>query len=113
MSSSVACAPRAAWWSWVAPRGRRRRRRCARRCPSSSPCSTLATAKDELNVKALEIRDRAEGLVREIVKPDLKVLGPKLGKDLPKIRAALAEGRYERRDGARVVEGLELQPNEV
>ncbi len=74
----------------------------------------LATiVKDELNVKALEIRDRAEGLVREIVKPDLKVLGPKLGKDLPKIRAALADGRYQRKDGAIVVEGVELAPNEV
>src|SRR6266513_1737545 len=48
--------------------------------------------KDELNVKAIEVRDAAEGLVRETVKPDLKVLGPKLGKDLPRIRQALAEG---------------------
>ncbi|HEV8535189.1 MAG TPA: isoleucine--tRNA ligase [Candidatus Limnocylindria bacterium] len=69
--------------------------------------------KDELNVKALEVRDRAEGLVKETVKPDLKVLGPKLGKDLPRIRQALAEGRYERRDGSIVVEGLVLSPKEV
>src|SRR5207237_68945 len=34
--------------------------------------------KDELNVKAIEVRDAAEGLVKETVKPDLKVLGPKL-----------------------------------
>ena len=54
--------------------------------------------KDELNVKAIEIRDEAEGLVKVTVKPDLKVLGPKLGKDLPRVRQALAEGRYERRD---------------
>ncbi|HEY6958897.1 MAG TPA: isoleucine--tRNA ligase [Candidatus Limnocylindria bacterium] len=72
-----------------------------------------AVVRDELNVKALEIRDEAKGLVREIVKPDLKVLGPKLGKDLPKVRAALAEGRYARRDGTIVVEGFELAPNEV
>ncbi|TMC78021.1 MAG: hypothetical protein E6J09_05675 [Chloroflexi bacterium] len=69
--------------------------------------------KDELNVKTLEIRDQAEGLVKETVKPDLKVLGPKLGKDLPRIRQALAEGRYERRDGSIAVEGLTLAPNEV
>jgi isoleucyl-tRNA synthetase len=69
--------------------------------------------KDELNVKAFEVRDDAEGLVREIVRPDLKVLGPKLGKELPRVRAALAEGRYERRDGSYVVEGRTLDPSEV
>ena len=69
--------------------------------------------KDELNVKAVEVRDRAEGLVREIVKPDLKVLGPRLGKDLPRVRQALADGRYEREDGAIRVEGFSLGPDEV
>jgi isoleucyl-tRNA synthetase len=69
--------------------------------------------KDELNVKMLEVRDAAEGLVRETVKPDLKVLGPKLGKDLPRVRQALAEGRYERRDGTIRVEGFELSDTEV
>ncbi len=69
--------------------------------------------KDELNVKAFEIRDDAEGLVRETVKPELKALGPKLGKDLPRVRAALAEGRYERRDGTYLVEGHTLQASEV
>src|SRR5207245_5857981 len=29
-----------------------------------------AIVRDELNIRSLEIRDRAEGLVREIVKPD-------------------------------------------
>jgi isoleucyl-tRNA synthetase len=72
-----------------------------------------AIVKDELNVKALEIRDRAEGLVREVVKPELKSLGPRLGKDLPRVRAALGEGRYERRDGTIRVEGFELKPEEV
>src|SRR5437867_4242766 len=69
--------------------------------------------KDELNVKAVEIRDVAEGLVKETVKPDLKVLGPKLGRDLPRVRQALAEGRYERRDGTITVEGFELADTEV
>ena len=69
--------------------------------------------KDELNVKAIEIRDAAEGLVKETVKPDLKVLGPKLGKDLPRVRQALADGRYERRDGTIRVEGFELSDTEV
>jgi isoleucyl-tRNA synthetase len=69
--------------------------------------------KDELNVKAVEVRDAAEGLVKETVKPDLKLLGPKLGKDLPRVRQALAEGRYERRDGTIRVEGFELADTEV
>ena len=72
-----------------------------------------AIIRDELNVKELEVRDRAEGLVREVVKPELKALGPRLGKDLPRVRAALAEGRYERRDGTILVEGHELRPEEV
>ncbi|TME26604.1 MAG: isoleucine--tRNA ligase, partial [Chloroflexi bacterium] len=69
--------------------------------------------KDELNVKAIEVRDRAEGLVKEVIKPDLKVLGPKLGKDLPRVRKALSEGRYERRDGTIAVEGFILSDTEV
>lgn len=69
--------------------------------------------RDELNVKAFEVRDDAKGLVRETVKPELKALGPKLGKDLPRVRQALAEGRFTIRDGNTVVEGFTLAPNEV
>src|SRR2546428_9632859 len=68
--------------------------------------------KDELNVKAIEIRDAAEGLVKETVKPDLKVLGPKLGKELPRVRQALPAGSYERRDGTINVEGFDLSEAE-
>jgi isoleucyl-tRNA synthetase len=72
-----------------------------------------AIIRDELNVKAFEVRDHAEGLVREIVKPELKALGPKLGKDLPRVRQALADGRFTSRDGAIQVEGFTLSPTEV
>jgi isoleucyl-tRNA synthetase len=68
---------------------------------------------DELNVKAFEVRDRALGLVREIVKPELKSLGPKLGKDLPRVRAALQAGRFKSVDGGIEVEGFTLSPEEV
>ncbi len=69
---------------------------------------------DELNVKAFEVRDRAEGLVREVVKPELKALGPKLGKDLPRVRTALQEGRYTSVEGGGVVvEGFTLSAAEV
>ncbi|MBM4434454.1 MAG: isoleucine--tRNA ligase [Chloroflexi bacterium] len=69
--------------------------------------------REELNVKLLELREDAGDLVREVVKPDLKVLGPKLGKELPKVRAALAEGRYERKGGGYLVEGHTLGADEV
>jgi isoleucyl-tRNA synthetase len=70
--------------------------------------------RDELNVKELEIRDDAAGLVELRVKPELKALGPKLGKDLPRVRTALAEGRFSQRgDGAFEVEGFTLLPSEV
>ncbi len=69
--------------------------------------------KDELNVKAFEVRDEAEGLVELKVKPDLKVLGPKLGKDLPRVRAALAEGRFVAIDGGFDVDGVHLRADEV
>ncbi|MEA2662062.1 MAG: isoleucyl-tRNA synthetase [Chloroflexota bacterium] len=68
---------------------------------------------DELNVKAFEVRDRAESLVTEVVKPELKALGPKLGKDLPRVRAALQAGLYTRVDCVILVEGFTLAPEEV
>jgi isoleucyl-tRNA synthetase len=68
---------------------------------------------DELNVKSFEVRDQAEGLMREIVKPELKSLGPKLGKDLPRVRAALQAGRYRSVDGGLEVEGFTLSAAEL
>jgi isoleucyl-tRNA synthetase len=68
---------------------------------------------DELNVKSFEVRDQAAGLVREIVKPELKSLGPKLGKDLPRVRAALQAGRYKSVEGGIEVEGFTLTALEV
>ena len=68
---------------------------------------------DELNVKSFEVRDQAEGLVREIVKPELKSLGPKLGKDLPRVRAALQAGRYKSVAGGFEVDGFTLTAQEV
>jgi isoleucyl-tRNA synthetase len=48
------------------------------------------------------------------VKPNLPVLGPKLGGGLREVRAALAEGRFEQLEGGRFrVNGYELGPDEV
>jgi len=46
---------------------------------------------DELNVKDLRFVGGEEELVAYVVKPDLKVLGPKLGKQLGLLQAALKE----------------------
>jgi isoleucyl-tRNA synthetase len=48
------------------------------------------------------------------VKPNLPVLGPKLGKDLSEVRRALEAGRFERLDDGRVaVAGHELGAEDV
>jgi isoleucyl-tRNA synthetase len=44
---------------------------------------------DELNVKALEVLDSSAGLLHYRVKPNLRLLGPRLGRRLPALRAAL------------------------
>jgi isoleucyl-tRNA synthetase len=78
---------------------------------------------DELNIKGLVLTEDATGLVGYCIKPNLRTLGPKHGKVLPKITIALAEA-----DGsaiaARVAAGesfdlvvagetLSLDPNDV
>jgi isoleucyl-tRNA synthetase len=67
---------------------------------------------EELRVKEVEAGDveAAELLVR----PNLPVLGPKLGKELGAVRAALQAGEFELLDGGRVRVGShELAPEEV
>jgi isoleucyl-tRNA synthetase len=67
---------------------------------------------DELRVKSVEF-----GPVEAVelhVKPHLPALGPKLGKELGAVRAALAAGEFEELDGGRFrVLGRELEPDEV
>jgi isoleucyl-tRNA synthetase len=48
------------------------------------------------------------------VKPNLRILGPKLGAALPEVRTALAEGRFRELDDGRFqVDGHVLEPDEV
>jgi isoleucyl-tRNA synthetase len=44
---------------------------------------------DELNVKALEVLDSSTGLLHYRIKPNLRLLGARLGRQLPALRAAL------------------------
>ena len=47
--------------------------------------------KEELNVKEVRFVDRADEYVSYSIAPDFKKLGPKLGKDLPLVKGALAK----------------------
>jgi isoleucyl-tRNA synthetase len=67
---------------------------------------------EELRVKSVAFEPLAGAGVR--AKPNLKLLGPRLGPLLPPVGAALSEGRFERlEDGSVQVEGQELRPEEV
>jgi isoleucyl-tRNA synthetase len=72
----------------------------------------LDEIRDELRVKEVEL---GEVDAQELhVKPNLPVLGPKLGKELSRVREALTAGEFEELEngGFRVGE-LELAPDEV
>jgi isoleucyl-tRNA synthetase len=67
---------------------------------------------DELSVKEVEFGPVEATELR--VKPNLPVLGPKLGKELGAVRAALEVGKFEELDDGRLrVDGHELSPDEV
>jgi isoleucyl-tRNA synthetase len=67
---------------------------------------------EELSVKDVEFGEVEASELR--VKPNLPVLGPKLGKDLGAVRAALEAGEFEELDGGRFrANGYELGPDEV
>ena len=67
---------------------------------------------EELSVKEVEFGPVEATELR--VKPNLPVLGPKLGKELRAVRAALEAGQFEELgDGRLRVDGHELGPDEV
>jgi isoleucyl-tRNA synthetase len=67
---------------------------------------------DELNVKQVQFGEVDASELR--VKPNLPVLGPKLGKELGAVRQALESGQFEELGGGRFrVNGYELGPDEV
>jgi isoleucyl-tRNA synthetase len=67
---------------------------------------------DELRVKGVEFGDVEASELR--VKPNLPLLGPKLGAALREVGAALAEGRFTELEGGRFqVNGHVLDPEEV
>jgi len=72
----------------------------------------LDEIKEELRVKDVELLDSAP--VRFSYKPNLRVLGPKLGPRLPEVRAALEAGDFEELgDGRLRAAGQELEQDEL
>ncbi len=68
--------------------------------------------RDELRVKDVEFGDVDAAELS--VKPNLPLLGPRLGKELPAVRAALAAGDFEELPEGRFrAAGQELAPDEV
>jgi isoleucyl-tRNA synthetase len=66
--------------------------------------------KDELRVKEVEFSGAP--LTRTRYKPNLRVLGPRLGKDLKAVQEALARDEFELRNGRVRVAGHELSPTD-
>jgi isoleucyl-tRNA synthetase len=60
-----------------------------------------ALMKDELNVHAVHFVPKADEYVRYLVKPNFRALGPRVGKAMPAVKAALAEA-----DGAALLREL-------
>jgi isoleucyl-tRNA synthetase len=68
--------------------------------------------RDELRVKEVEFGEVEATELR--VKPNLPLLGPKLGNELGAVRTALEAGDFEQLDGGRFrAAGRELEPAEV
>jgi isoleucyl-tRNA synthetase len=67
----------------------------------------------EVNVKAVEFRDDLESFGQFVLKPQGKVLGPKLGGDTQKVMAAARSGEWSANDdGTVLVAGHTLEPGE-
>ncbi len=66
---------------------------------------------EELRVKAVEAGE--VDATELFVKPNLPVLGPRLGKELPGVREALARGEFEQVDAGFRVLGHDLGPDDV
>jgi isoleucyl-tRNA synthetase len=73
---------------------------------------------EELNIKALEVKDDPTSLAKVTIQPNLPKLGPRLGKQMRAVTTALKELPAERArelafGGTITVEGVELGPDDV
>ena len=74
----------------------------------------MSEIEEELNVKDVRLADSVERLARRIVRPNPRVLGPKLGARFPAVNRALDEGNYTvNPDGSVTVAGELLGADDV
>ena len=66
-----------------------------------------------MNVKRVEYVQELAEAVRQKAEANPKLLGPKLGKDYPRVREALKAGTFSVLDGQVEVEGYRLSADEV
>jgi isoleucyl-tRNA synthetase len=67
----------------------------------------------ELNVRNVRIADAVDELLEVEIVPNFKVLGPKLGKDIPRVQQLLKAGDYTREGDAVIVGGHTLEAGEI
>ena len=79
------------------------------------PDWATSLVQEELNVRRVEFAEELTEAVRQKAEGNPKLLGPKFGKDYPRIRQALQRGRLQRRaeTAACEVEEFEFEPEEV
>jgi isoleucyl-tRNA synthetase len=91
-------------------------RQPVRRIVVQGASSALVAHAEEIGLE-LRVKDVEFGVVDALslrVKPNLPVLGPRLGRELGAVRAALTEGRFEAlHNGGFRVDGYELSADEV
>jgi isoleucyl-tRNA synthetase len=69
---------------------------------------------DELNVKDIEFAANVDAFAQRVVRPNPRVLGPRLGKRFPEVNGALQSGAYSLQpDGSVQVLDQVLTPEEV
>ena len=75
--------------------------------------SLVDLLQDEINVKAVDLTDDIEGHATFVLRPDGKVLGPRLGQDVQVVFGAAKSGDWSRNDdGTVVVAGHDLAEGE-
>ncbi len=67
----------------------------------------------ELNVKSVRIADAVDELLDVEVVPNFRALGPRLGKDIPRVQQLLKAGDYQRVGDCVEVGGYTLGPDEI
>src|SRR5262249_39133022 len=78
------------------------------------PPELVGDVREELNVRQLEVASDRGEVVERLVRPRPDLLGPRLGRDFPRVLAALRAGEFRvNDDGSVEAGGQRLAPDEV